>query len=264
MAWVATGYCRLGQKIRVRQARSVNVNGRPVQRPRNDPAQYEDLADQWWEPRGVFAMLHWLATARAALVPPASRPGAVLLDVGCGGGLLAPRLNGSGYTHVGIDLSPSAVGIARAHGLRHVIRGDAQALPVADETADVVAAGEILEHVGDLPAVVAECCRVLRPGGTLLLDTLANTWLARVLAISVAERVPGGAPPGLHDPALFVDRRALTAECARHGVGLRLRGLRPHIRDAARWLARLAPEVRMVPARSTSVLFQGIGVKEIA
>jgi len=240
----------------------VHTTKRPAARPRNDPAQYEDLADQWWEPRGAFAMLHWLAAARAALVPPAARPGAVLLDVGCGGGLLAPRLTGAGYRHVGVDLSPSAVGIARRHGVQYVLRGDAHTLPVADETADVVAAGEILEHVTDLRAVVAECCRVLRPGGTLVLDTLADTWLARVLAISVAERLPGGAPPGLHDPALFVDRQALTAECARHGVRLRLRGLRPHVRDAARWLARLRPDVRMVPARSTSVLFQGIGVKE--
>lgn len=207
-------------------------------------------------------MLHWLAAARAALVPPPARPGAVLLDVGCGGGLLAPRLSEAGYTHVGVDLSPSAVRIARGHGLRHVLRGDAAALPMADETADVVAAGEILEHVTDLRAVVGECCRVLRPGGTLIVDTLADTWLARVLAISVAERLPGGAPPRLHDAALFVNRQALTAECARHGVRLRLRGLRPHVRDAARWLARMRPDVRMVPVRSTSVLFQGIGVKE--
>lgn len=237
---------------------------RPGPRPRNDPAQYEDLADQWWEPRGAFAMLHWLAAARAAIIPPPTRPGAVLVDVGCGGGLLAPRLSGAGYAHVGVDLSPSAVGIARRHGLRHVLRGDVHALPLSAETADVVAAGEILEHVADLSLVVGECCRVLRPGGTLIIDTIADTRLARAVAIGIAERVPGGAPRHLHDPALFVDRKALATACARHGVRLRLRGLRPHAGDAARWLAGLRPDVRMVPARSTSVLFQGIGVKERA
>ncbi len=231
-------------------------------RPRNDPAQYEDLANQWWEPRGSFAMLHWLAAARAALVPPAPRRGAVLLDVACGGGLLAPRLNGAGYAHVGVDLSPSAVAVARGHGLRHVVRGDALALPFADETADVVAAGEILEHVADLATIVRECCRVLRPGGTLVIDTIADTRIARIVAVSVAERLPGGPPRDLHDPALFVDREMLMTECARHGVRLRLHGLRLHIGDAACWLARLRPDVRMVPARSTSILFQGVGVKE--
>jgi 2-polyprenyl-6-hydroxyphenyl methylase/3-demethylubiquinone-9 3-methyltransferase len=155
------------------------------------------------------------------------------------------------------------VRVAREHGLRYVLRGDANTLPLRDETADVVAAGEILEHVTDLPAVVAECCRVLKPGGTLVIDTIADTRLAHVLAISVAERLPGGAPRNLHDPALFVDRAALIAECARHGVRLRLRGLRPDVPDAARWLARLRADVRMVPSRWTAVLFQGVGTKNL-
>ena len=73
-------------------------------RARNDPAQYDDLAGQWWDPRGTFAMLHWLARARAALVPPASRPGAVLVDMGCGAGLLAPHVAGLGYRVAGVDL----------------------------------------------------------------------------------------------------------------------------------------------------------------
>jgi 2-polyprenyl-6-hydroxyphenyl methylase/3-demethylubiquinone-9 3-methyltransferase len=66
-------------------------------RVRNDPAQYDDLASQWWDPRGTFAMLHWLARARADLVPQATRPGAVLVDMGCGGGLLAPHVARLGY-----------------------------------------------------------------------------------------------------------------------------------------------------------------------
>ena len=72
--------------------------------PRNDPRQYDDLAGEWWRPGGGFELLHWLAAARAPLIPPAARPGAVLLDAGCGGGLLAPHLAGKGYRHVGVDL----------------------------------------------------------------------------------------------------------------------------------------------------------------
>jgi 2-polyprenyl-6-hydroxyphenyl methylase/3-demethylubiquinone-9 3-methyltransferase len=119
----------------------------------------------------------------------------------------------------------------------------------------------VLEHVRDLPAAVAEACRVLRPGGLLVLDTLAATAVCRVLAIGVAERVPGLAPRGVHDPALLVDRALLVRECARHGVRLALRGIRPSVTGLAAWLFGRADDVAMVPTRATAVLFQGRGVK---
>jgi 2-polyprenyl-6-hydroxyphenyl methylase/3-demethylubiquinone-9 3-methyltransferase len=229
-----------------------------LRRARNDPAQYDDLAGTWWEARGPFAMLHWLADARAALISPATRDGAVLVDLGCGAGLLATRIAGLGYRHVGVDLTASALRHARAHGVS-AVNGNVLAVPLADECADVVVAGEILEHVTDLRAAVGEACRLLRPGGMLVIDTLADTVLARFVAVTVGERVPGGAPPGIHDPALFVDRTALVRECARHGVALRLRGIRPSAVDMIRWWAGGRDDVRMVPVSSTAVLFQACG-----
>jgi len=235
----------------------------PASAPRrNDPAQYEELADQWWAPRGGFAGLHWLAVARAANVPPAGRPNAVLLDVACGGGLLAPHLDGKGYRHLGIDLSPTAVRVAHDHGVTP-IRGDVARLPVADTVADVVVAGELLEHVPDLPGVVAELARVLRPGGTLVVDTIARTRFGRFSAITLGERVPAGPPKLLHDPALFVDRAELRRECARHGVRIRLSGLRPSLLDYVGWLVGRRSVVRMLRTRSTAGLFQGVGVKDL-
>ena len=230
----------------------------PARRARNDPAQYDDLAADWWRPDGVFAMLHWIAEARAALVPPATRDSAVLVDLGCGAGLMAPHLHGKGYRHVGVDVTRSALGQAAQHGVL-AVRGDVAAVPLADGCADVVAAGEILEHVPDLAATVGEACRLLRPGGLLVIDTLAATALARLVAVTLAERLPGGPPPGIHDPALFVDRTALVRECAEHGVDLRLRGIRPSVRDLLRWLRTRRGVVRMVPAPTTAVLFQAVG-----
>ncbi len=206
-------------------------------------------------------MLHWIAEARAVLVPPASRTGAVLVDLGCGAGLLAPHVASMGYRHVGVDLTASALAQAREHGVT-AVRGSVVAVPVADGAADVVCAGEILEHVTDLAATVAEACRVLRPGGTLVIDTIAATRLAALIVVTLAERVPGAAPPGLHDPALFVDREALTAHCAHHGVRLRLRGLRPSVTAALAWKTGRRPGGRMLPTWSTAVLFQGHGIKE--
>ncbi|MEV1285986.1 methyltransferase domain-containing protein [Micromonospora sp. NPDC049679] len=234
--------------------------------PRNDPRQYDRLAGEWWRPDGAFELLHWLAEARARLVPPARRPDSVLLDIGCGAGLLAPHIRAKGYRHVGVDLVRSALDQAAEHGVTAIV-GDAAALPVADGAVDVVAAGELLEHVPDLTATVAEVCRVLRPGGLLVLDTLNATLLSRVLAVGLGERMPG-VPRGIHDPALFVDPRRLAAECVRHGVRLEVRGVRPTVPALLRWLLRAgrgAPAARraqIVPTWSTAVLYQGRGAKD--
>lgn len=229
-------------------------------RPRNDVGQYDDLAAEWWRPRGAFAMLHWIAKARAALVPPARRPGAVLVDVGCGAGLLAPHVAGLGYRHIGVDLVSSALAQAAAQGVA-AVRGDAVTLPLPDGCADVVSAGELFEHVPDLPRVVAEVCRILRPGGLLVADTLNATRRARFVAVTVGERIPGVAPPGIHDPTLFVRPAHLVATAADHGVVLRVRGLRPAPGALLRWLVLRRGEVPLAPARSAAILYQAWGVK---
>ncbi|MDA1362991.1 methyltransferase domain-containing protein [Glycomyces luteolus] len=237
------------------------MSGSPERLAPNDPAMYDRLAGEWWRPRGVFAMLHWLAAARGALVPPA-REGAVLVDLGCGAGLLAPHLKGKGYTHIGVDLSLEALRQAAEHGVLGV-QGDVLAVPLPDSCAEVVVAGEILEHVRDLPRAVAEACRLLRPGGLLVIDTLAATAVCRWLAIGVAERLPRIAVRGVHDPGLLVDRETLVAECAKHGVALALRGIRPKLTDVAGWLFGRRDAVRMVPVRTTAVLFQARGRKRV-
>lgn len=234
-------------------------------RTRNDPAQYDDLAAEWWDPRGAFVMLHWLAAARGALVPPATGDAgssdAVLVDLGCGAGLLAPHLAGKGYRHIGVDVTASALALAVARGVTPV-RGDVTQVPLRDACADVVVAGEILEHVTDLPAAVAEACRLLRPGGLLVIDTIAATALARLVAIRLAERLPA-VPKGIHDPDLLVDRTILVRECARHGVALALRGIAPSVPDLARWLVRRRDTVRMASVPTTAILFQAFGRKVV-
>jgi 2-polyprenyl-6-hydroxyphenyl methylase/3-demethylubiquinone-9 3-methyltransferase len=239
---------------------------RPVaaapRRARNDPRQYDDLVEHWERPGGAFAALHWLAAARAELIPPPMPDGeGVLLDVGCGGGLMAGHT--AGYVHVGIDVTRTALVEARRRGLR-AVKADAGRLPLADASASVVLAGEILEHVQDVAAVVAELCRVARPGATLVVDTINATQRARLALVTVAERLPGGPPPRIHDPDLFVPSERLVSLFADHGVALDIWGIRPSARDYARFLLDRDRPVRMLRTRSVALVYQGVGTKAAA
>jgi 2-polyprenyl-6-hydroxyphenyl methylase/3-demethylubiquinone-9 3-methyltransferase len=227
-------------------------------RARNDLRQYDDLAHTWWDPYGPFCSLHWLARSRAKLIPPAPPEGGRLLDVGCGGGLLAPHV--SGYEHVGVDLSDAGLAVAADHGIE-AVKADAADLPFDDASFDVVVAGEILEHVTDLDGTVAEALRVLRPGGTFVCDTINDTLLARIVLVTLGERIHGGPPPACHDPALFVDPDRLKGLCAAGGVDLQVHGIRPQpLRFAAFALGRRT-RVEMVRTRSLATVYQGVGVK---
>jgi 2-polyprenyl-6-hydroxyphenyl methylase / 3-demethylubiquinone-9 3-methyltransferase len=230
------------------------------QRDRNDPAQYDDLVEEWWRPDGEFAALHWLAAARVPHIPPAPADGGLLVDLGCGGGLMAPAVARLGYRHVGVDLGDAGLRVARAHGVLPV-RGSVLEAPLADGCADVVLACEVLEHVEDDVAVLEECARLLRPGGTLVLDALADTRLSVLINVHLLERLPGGPPRGMHDPRLFVDRDRLLAAAARLGLELRLVGLRPSMREAIPWALGRRESVTMKPTRWTGSVFAGYGRK---
>src|SRR5918995_2015724 len=113
--------------------------------PRNDVRQYEELADEWWDPWSRLSMLRWIAAARAELIPPAARDGAVLVDLGCGAGLLAPHAARLGYRHVGVDLVDVSLRLAAEHGVRPGRRG-LQRPPLAGGRPHPGSAGGIPEH----------------------------------------------------------------------------------------------------------------------
>lgn len=235
----------------------------PPLRARNAPEQYDDLAHAWWDERGPFAALHWLAEARADLVPAPTRPGALLVDLGCGGGLMGPRVP-PGFRHVGVDRNAAALAQAAERGVEPV-RADVAATGLPGGEAEVVIAGELIEHVEDLPALVAEIARLLAPGGLVVWDTINATWWARLSLVTVGERLPGGPPRHIHDPALFVAPRRLAALFAAHDLTVQEQfGLRVAPLAYVRFLRDRSAPMHMVRTRSMAALYAGTARKATA
>ncbi|GAB3564194.1 bifunctional 2-polyprenyl-6-hydroxyphenol methylase/3-demethylubiquinol 3-O-methyltransferase UbiG [Spirosoma luteolum] len=163
---------------------------------------YDADHDIWWNPDQLFYMLKTSVNpARVGFfkrvlhetgVDPA---GLQLLDVGSGGGILAEAFAELGFVVTGIDPSASSVATAQRHADQQQLRidyrvGAGERLPFADASFDVVSCCDVLEHVTDLPAVIAEISRVLRPGGLFLYDTINRTWLSWLFLIKIAQDWP--------------------------------------------------------------------------
>ncbi len=223
----------------------------PVPAPNTDPrevARFDALAQRWWDPEGPMRALHWINPARLDYVASrCSLEGRRVLDVGCGGGLLAEALAEHGAQVTGIDLSGGALAVARLHAAERGLAIDyrqvsAEALAEeAPEAFDVVICMELLEHVPDLAALVQACARLARPGGHLFFSTLNRTLRAYLTAILGAEYLLGLLPRGTHDYGRFIR----PSELARwlRAAGLELVDLRGLVFDPLARRFRLGRDV---------------------
>lgn len=232
-----------------------------------------DTADRlWWDPDGPARLLHAMNPTRLAfyLRELGAPAGLRVLDAGCGGGLVARGLVGAGAVVYGLDLSRPSLQVARraAGGAFHPVEGTLERLPFADGSLDAVVAADVLEHMGDLPAVVAELARVLAPGGRLLFDTINRTLWAWFVGIFGSERVVGLVPRGTHDWRLFIRPDELDRLLRAQGLSaVATTGLVPRIgpRDIARALVtrRIDPP-RFALAADRRALYLGHYRKQVA
>lgn len=179
-----------------------------------DPAEiarFEAMAHRWWDPEGDFRPLHDLNPARLDWIARRHPlAGARVLDVGCGGGLLAEAMARAGARVTGIDMGSAPLTVARLHALETGVELDyrqctAEAMAAeAPGAFDLVTCLEMLEHVPEPDAVIAACARLVRPGGDLFFSTLNRRPAAWALAVLGAEYVLGLLPRGTHDYARFI------------------------------------------------------------
>jgi 2-polyprenyl-6-hydroxyphenyl methylase/3-demethylubiquinone-9 3-methyltransferase len=182
-------------------------------------AKFDALAHRFWDPRGEFMPLHRLNPVRVQFVRERSRlAGARVLDVGCGGGLLAEALADAGAQVTAIDLAPSMIEVARLHALERGMAIDyravgAEALVAAGTGPfDVVTCMEMLEHVPDPAAMLATFGALVRPGGDLFVSTINRGFKSFALAIVAAEYVLRLLPRGTHEYERFIRPSELVAQ----------------------------------------------------
>ena len=233
-----------------------------------DNDYYELIDDrQWWDAGGPAAVLHAINAPRLDFYRRAlgALTGRLVLDAGCGGGLVARGLAEAGATVFGLDQSPASLGVARratagVPGAFHPAAGKLERLPFAAEAFDAVVAADVLEHVPDLPAVVRELARVLAPGGSLVFDTINRTVWAWFTALFGAERVLRLMPPHTHDWRLLIRPGELDLLLRRAGLApVSSAGLAPAIgpSEVVRGLLRRkidVPEFRIGSDRRASYL----------
>jgi 2-polyprenyl-6-hydroxyphenyl methylase / 3-demethylubiquinone-9 3-methyltransferase len=232
----------------------------------NDLTIYDTLAEGWWRVGSPLYLLAQMNPARFAYFDPLVRhwAGLRVLDVGCGGGLAAACLVQRGARVVGLDLSQASLHVAarqtRRPGCPAAVFtcGRAEALPFADASFEIVWCTDVLEHLADLPAAIAQMARVLKPGGLFLYDTINRSWLSRLLVIGFWEYLARVAPRGTHDWQLFLTPAELHRLLTHHGLQPgAIQGMLP-----IWWSPRHGWRFRLI--RSPGILYLGSAVKPAA
>jgi 2-polyprenyl-6-hydroxyphenyl methylase/3-demethylubiquinone-9 3-methyltransferase len=175
-------------------------------------AKFEKVASQWWELDGDFKPLHQINPVRRQFIIQHAQNifDKNIIDVGCGGGILAESLAKLGANVTGIDMGAEPLNVAKLHALESNVKVDYQKI-TAEEKAeqqpehyDVVTCMEMLEHVPDPASIIQACSKMVKPGGYVFFSTLNKTIKSYLLAIVAAEKVLKLVPDGTHDHEHFI------------------------------------------------------------
>jgi len=192
---------------------------------RNNLTLYDDVAANWWsdDVRWIRTLKNMVPGRLAYFDRLFDWKGKRVLDLGCAGGFMAEALHDRGAEVCGVDPAEEAIAAGREHAAatgKHISYqvGEGEALPYADASFDAVVCVDVLEHVRDLPQVIREVSRVLKPQGRFLFDTINRNPLASFATVTVAEDILRLLPRGTHDPKMFIRPGELKAHMEAAGL----------------------------------------------
>lgn len=188
--------------------------------------KFAALASRWWDPESEFKPLHAINPLRLNWIirQAGSLAGKSVLDVGCGGGILAESMAQAGAQVTGIDLAQQSLTVAKLHGLESGVAVDYQAISAEDMAAqrpaqfDIVTCMEMLEHVPDPGSVVRACASLVKPGGHVFFSTLNRNPKSFLFAIVGAEYLLRMLPKGTHSYENFIKPSELAAAARQAGL----------------------------------------------
>lgn len=191
-------------------------------------AKFSDLAHRWWDPESEFKPLHVINPLRLEWIDSRTElSGKRVLDIGCGGGILAESMARKGALVTGIDLSDKALAVARLHLLESALSVQYEKISAEDlavqqaESFDVITCMEMLEHVPDPSSIVRACERLVKPDGYIFFSTLNRNLKSYLLAIIGAEYVLNMLPRGTHDYSKFIKPSELSGYMRKAGINPR-------------------------------------------
>lgn len=226
----------------------------------NELSKFSDLAHRWWDKDSEFRPLHQINPLRLEwinqIVP---LNGKKVLDVGCGGGILADSMARLGADVLGIDLATKALKVAELHALEAQTQGvkyreiSAEGLAAEQrETFDVVTCMEMLEHVPDPSLVVKACTELVKPGGYVFFSTINRNAKAFLFAIVGAEYILNMLPKGTHEYAKLIKPSELAGYCRRAGLEhQQMRGLEYNPLTRHYWLSANTSVNYMIATRKS-------------
>ena len=190
-------------------------------------AKFEALADRWWDPTSEFKPLHDINPLRCNYIDErAPLAGKVVLDVGCGGGILSEAMAQRGAQVTGIDMGQAPLSVAKLHALESGVTIDYQQKPVeqlaAEQPAhyDIVTCLEMLEHVPSPASIIRACADLAKPGANLLFSTIDRNPKAYAFAIVGAEYLLKLLPKGTHEYSKFIRPAELAGWIREAGLSL--------------------------------------------